>query len=419
MKHVVIVGAGFAGLNAAKVFGKSKLVEVTLIDRENYHLFQPLLYQVAMAALSPADISSPIRSILSHYQNINVIQGKVIEIVPQQNNVVTNLRDYHYDYLLLASGVKHTYFGNEIWEKYAPGLKTIEQAIEIRRRVLTAFERAEKDVPGKNQAKYLTFVIVGGGPTGVELAGSIGEMSRFTLSRDFRKIDPASTRVILLEAGERILPSFSEKLAKHAVRDLKKLGVEVKTSSKVTGIDGDGVDIGKDRIRSDTVLWAAGVKASELGLKLEAELDHQGRVIVEPDLSLPGFNNIFVAGDLANFSHQTGKPLPGLAPVALQQGRFIATNILRELNDKPRKNFTYRDKGQVATIGRGRAVVEIEKMQFGGFFAWLVWLLVRIYYLTGFKNRLFVTLNWAWSFLTFRRGARLIVSREWRFYKQN
>ncbi|MDF1577992.1 MAG: NAD(P)/FAD-dependent oxidoreductase [Desulfobulbales bacterium] len=419
MHHVVIVGGGFAGLNGAKLLGKSKSVAVTLIDRENYHLFQPLLYQVAMAALSPADIASPIRSILSEYHNVKVLLGEVVGVDPRRNRLFADIGEYNYDYLILACGVRHSYFGRENWEKWAPGLKTIEQALEIRRRVLTAFERAERDMAANQAGERLTFIIVGGGPTGVELAGAIGEMCRFTLARDFRRIDPISTRIILLEAGERILPSFSVKLAGRAARDLVNLGVEVKTSSKVTDINAEGVAIGTEKIRADTVLWAAGIRAPALARKLGGELDAQGRIIVEPDLSLHYYPNIFVAGDLAHFAHQTGEPLPGLAPVALQQGRSIAKNIMRELADQPRRNFIYRDKGQVATIGRGRAVVDIGKMKFGGFFAWLVWLIVHIYYLTGFKNRLSVTLNWGWSFLTFRRGARLIVSKEWRFYHRS
>ncbi|MFN2366743.1 MAG: NAD(P)/FAD-dependent oxidoreductase [Desulfurivibrionaceae bacterium] len=418
MKHVVIAGGGFAGLNAAKILGKSKRVEVTLIDRENFHLFQPLLYQVAMAVLSPADISSPIRSILSQYSNIKVFQGEVINVDPRRNRLITDFAEFDYDYLILACGVKHSYFGQEDWEKWAPGLKTIEQAIEIRRRILTAFERAERNLSEEQPTKQLTFVIVGGGPTGVELAGAIGEMSRYTLARDFRRIDPTSTRIILLEAADRILPSFSDKLARRAVRDLASLGVEVRNASKVTRISGDGVEIGSEKIYADTVLWAAGVRAPVFVRKLGGKLDSQGRIIVEPDLSQGEYPNIFVAGDLANFSHQTGRPLPGLAPVALQQGRFIAKNILREIEGNPRQNFAYRDKGQVATIGRGRAVVEMGKLKTGGFFAWLLWLIVHIYYLTGFKNRLFVIMNWALSFLTFRRGARLIVSKEWRFYER-
>jgi len=414
MKNVLIVGGGFAGLNAAKVLGKSNLVKVTLIDRKNYHLFQPLLYQVAMAALSPAEIAAPIRSMLSQYRNISVIQGKVTGVRPRHDMIVTDVGEYSYDYLVLACGARHSYFGHETWEKYAPGLKTIEQATEIRRRVLMAFEAAEREENAKQQKKYLTFVIVGGGPTGVELAGAIGEMSRFTLARDFRKIDPKVTRIILIEAGPRILPSFPEKLASRATRDLKELGVQVWTSSLVTQIDSEGVEVGQERIQSSTVLWAAGVQASNLNYNLGVELDSQGRIIVEPDLSLKEYPNIFVAGDQAHFSDQTGKPLPGLAPVALQQGRFLAENILRELKAQSRQDFRYLDKGQMATIGKSRAIVEIGRLKFGGFLAWLTWLLIHIYYLAGFKNRVFVTLNWAWSYLTFHRGARLIITKEWR-----
>jgi len=416
MKHVIIVGGGFAGLNAAKVLGKSNLVKVTLIDRKNHHLFQPLLYQVAMAALSPAEIAAPIRSILSQYRNISVIQGKVTGLNPRHDMIVTDVGEYSYDYLVLACGSRHSYFGHETWEKYAPGLKTIEQATEIRRRVLMAFEAAEREENAKRQKKFLTFVIVGGGPTGVELAGAIGEMSRFTLARDFRKIDPKVTRIILIEAGPRILPSFAEKLASKATQDLEKLGVQVWVSSPVTQIDSEGVEVGQERIQSSTVLWAAGVQASSLNYNLGVGLDPQGRIIVEPDLSLKEYPNIFVAGDQAHFSDKTGKPLPGLAPVALQQGRFLAKNILRELKAQSRQDFRYLDKGQMATIGKSRAIVETGRLKFGGFLAWLTWLLIHIYYLAGFKNRVFVTLNWAWSFFTFRRGARLIITKEWRSY---
>ena len=416
MKHIVIVGGGFAGINAAKVLGKSKQVKVTLIDRRNHHLFQPLLYQVAMAALSPAEIAAPIRSILSKYSNIRVIQGNVKAVKLQEKKVVTDIEEYPYDYIILACGTRHSYFGHEVWEEYAPGLKTIEQATEIRRRVLTAFEAAEREDDISQQKKHLTFIIVGGGPTGVELAGAIGEMSRFTLVKDFQKIDPKLTIIILIEAGSRILPSFPEKLASRATRDLEKLGVQVWTSSLVTQINSVGIEIGEKKVQADTVLWAAGVQASSLNYNLGVELDSQGRVIVEPDLSLKEYTDVFVAGDQANFSHQTGNPLPGLAPVALQQGRFIAKNILRELNDHSRQEFKYLDKGQMATIGKSRAIVETANFQFGGFLAWLTWLVIHIYYLSGFKNRIFVALNWAWSYLSFRRGARLIITKEWRSY---
>ena len=416
MPHVLIVGGGFAGINAAKVLGKSKQVQVTLIDRRNHHLFQPLLYQVAMAALSPAEIAAPIRSILSKYLNIRVIQGEVKAVNLQEKAVITDTKEYSYDYIILACGAQHSYFGKEEWEEYAPGLKTIEQATEIRRRVLTAFEAAEREDDIGLQKRHLTFIIVGGGPTGVELAGAIGEMSRFTLVKDFRKIDPKLTRIILIEAGPRILPLFPEKLASRATRDLETLGVQVWTSSRVTQVNSEGVEVGQEKVQAGTVLWAAGVQVSALNHKLGVELDSQGRVVVEPDLSLKEYSDAFVAGDQANFSHQNGTPLPGLAPVALQQGRFIANNILRELNGHSRQAFKYFDKGQMATIGKSRAIVETGKLQFGGFFAWLTWLVIHIYYLSGFKNRMFVTLNWAWSYLTFRRGARLIVTKEWRSY---
>ena len=419
MKKVILVGGGFAGLNAAKILGRSDAVNVTLIDARNYHLFQPLLYQVAMAALSPAEIASPIRNILSNYGNIEVIQGMVRSIDKTNNVVVTDTNEYKFDYLVLACGSQHSYFGNEKWETYAPGLKTIEQATEIRRRVLTAFERAESEHQADQQRKYLTFVIVGGGPTGVELAGAIGEMSRFTLARDFRNIDPKLTRIILIEGGSRILPSFQKELSSLAMRDLEKLGVQVWTSSLVTHIDENGVGVGNERIDAKTVLWAAGIEASGLGGNLETELDPLGRVVVEPDLSVPGYPHIFVAGDQAHFVHQTGKPLPGMAPVAVQQGQFIARSILDELNGAKRRTFKYHAKGQMATIGRSTAIVETTRLRYGGFLGWLSWISIHIYYLTGFKNRLFVTLSWVWSYLTFRRGARLIVNKEWRSYSDD
>ncbi len=418
MKKIVIVGGGFAGLNAAKILGNKKKVEVTLIDRRNYHLFQPLLYQVAMAALSPAEIAAPIRNILSKYLNINILQEEVINIYRDENKVATDSNEYSYDYLVLACGAYHSYFGKNEWESYAPGLKTIEQATEIRRRILTAFERAECEQDLNQKKQYLTFIIVGGGPTGVELAGAIGEMNRFTLAKDFRKIDPTLTRIILIEEGPRILPMFSEKLSSQATRDLENLGVQVWTSSIVTSIDSDGVKVGQEKILSSTILWAAGVQASTLGKKLGVDLDSQNRVIVKPDLSLKNYPNIFVAGDQAHFSHQGGKTLPGLASVAVQQGRSIAKNILREINGQKRRPFKYLDKGKMATIGKSHAIVEIGRLKFGGFIAWIAWLVIHIYDLTGFKNRIFVILSWAWSYLTFRRGARLIVNKEWQFYSQ-
>lgn len=414
MPKVVIVGGGFVGLNAAKGLGNVSNLEVTLVDRANHHLFQPLLYQVAMAGLSPAEIAAPIRSLLARYRNIRVLWGEVQSVDLAGCRVIADFGELTYDYLILACGARHAYFGHDDWEEFAPGLKNLEQATEIRRRVLTAYEEAERTKDPAHRKRYLTFVVVGGGPTGVELAGAIGEMSRFTLAKDFRHIDAAQARVVLLEAGPRILPTFDEQLAARAVRDLEHLGVQVWTQSAVTKIDAHGVEIGAERLAAATVLWAAGVTASPLGKQAGLEVDRQGRVIVEPDLSIPGRLNVFVAGDQALFTHQTGQPLPGTAPVAMQQGRYLARLIRRELAGKPRVPFRFADKGQMATIGRSRAVLEIGKLKLSGFVAWLVWLVVHIYYLTGFKNRLLVVMQWAWSYLSFRRGARLIVSKEWR-----
>ena len=416
-KHVVIVGGGFAGLNAAKRLAGRRDIDVTLIDRRNHHLFQPLLYQVAMAGLSPADIAAPIRSILSRYDNIRVIKSEVTQVDAENNKVLTNGEDLHYDYLLLACGAMHSYFGHEEWEEHAPGLKTIEQATEIRRRVLSAFETAEVTESADERRKLLTFVVVGGGPTGVELAGAIGEMSRFTLAKDFRNIDAKLSRIILVEAGPRILPMFAESLTARATRDLESLGVQVWTNSSVTNIDQNGVVISGETILAATVLWAAGVKASSLGTKSGFQCDRAGRIQVGMDLAIAGHANVFIAGDQCAFiDPQTQRQLPGVAPAAAQQGRFIADTIRNELDGKPRGEFRYNDKGQMATIGRSRAITEVGKFKLTGIFAWVVWLVVHIYFLTGFRNRIFVVLSWAWSFITFRRGARLIINKRWRSY---
>ena len=416
MPHVLIIGGGFVGLNAAKGLGGVGGIEVTLVDRTNHHLFQPLLYQVAMAGLSPADIAAPIRSMLSRYRNIRVLQGEVRSLDLGRKTAVADFGELVFDYLILACGARHSYFGHDEWEEHAPGLKNLEQATEIRRRVLSAYEEAERSKSTDDRKPLLTFVVVGGGPTGVELAGAIGEMSRFTLAKDFRNIDATLARVILLEAGPRILPTFSGQQAARATRDLEHLGVQVWTDSAVTKIDAEGVEISNERIRAATVLWAAGVKASSLGQATGLEVDRQGRVLVEQDLSVKGHKNVFVAGDQACFTLQTGKPLPGTAPVAIQEGRYLARTIRSEVRGKPRQPFHFADKGQMATIGRSHAVVEIGRLRMAGFLAWILWLMVHIYYLTGFKNRLLVVLQWAWSYLTFRRGARLIVTKEWRFY---
>jgi NADH:ubiquinone reductase (H+-translocating) len=416
MKNIVIVGAGFAGLNAAKALAGNKHVRVEVLDQRNHHLFQPLLYQVATAGLSPAEIAVPIRSLLSQYANTSVQLAEVKQIHLADRTVETSFGLFPYDYLVLASGSQHSYFGNEAWEEYAPGLKTLEQATEIRRRVLSAFEMAERETDSEKQKKWLTFIVVGAGPTGVELAGALGEISRHSLSRDFRHIDPARTRVLLIEAGARILSSFSEGLSKVATRDLENLGVQIWTSTRVTKVNAEGIELGSEKISAATVLWAAGVQPSTLGRAMGVELDRSGRVKVLSDLSVPGHPEVFVVGDLAHSLDEKGNPLPGLAPVAMQQGILAAQNILRDIGGKPRRTFRYLDKGQMATIGRKKAVAEWKQLQFTGVLAWFAWLLVHIYYLIGFKNRLFVLYNWAWAYFTFSRGARLIVEKEWRLH---
>ncbi|CAG0933906.1 partial NADH dehydrogenase, partial [Planctomycetaceae bacterium] len=366
--------------------------------------------------LSPADIAAPIRGLLAGHRNVRVLLGEVTKIDLAGRTVAVSAERFPYDYLVLACGAQHAYFGHEEWEEFAPGLKTLEQATEIRRRVLSAFEEAELERDPQRQQKFLTFVVIGGGATGVELAGAIGEMSRYTLARDFRTIDPTMSRVILIEAGPRILSAFAEKLSADATRYLEELGVQVRLSCMVTRIDADGIEAGGETTPAATVLWGAGVKASGIGAMLGSELDRQGRVIVQPDLSLPGRPEVFVIGDQAHCRDEHGEPLPGLAPVALQQGRLCARNILRDQRGEPRKSFSYLDKGHMATIGRSRAIGEIRRVRFSGFIAWLAWLFVHIYFLAGFKNRFFVILHWGWSYLTFGRGARLITSREWRSY---
>ncbi|HWR01578.1 MAG TPA: NAD(P)/FAD-dependent oxidoreductase [Chlorobaculum sp.] len=415
-KRVVIVGGGFAGLNAAKVLSNRKDIEVTLIDRKNYHLFQPLLYQVAMAALGEGDIATPLRNMLAGNDNITVFKGIVRNVNLESKTVHTDFGDVEYDYLVMACGVQHHYFGNNQWEEFAPGLKNLAQATEIRRRVMEAYEAAERTNDLIERKKQLTFVIVGGGPTGVELAGSIGEMSRYTLSKFYRHIDPKLTRIFIVEAADRILGGFAPELSSRATRELEKLGVQVWTSSPVSDVDADGVQIGKERIEAATVLWAAGVQASDIGKHMCLEVDRTGRIIVEPDLSVPGHPEVFIGGDQACFTHQTGSPLPGMAPVALQEGKYIARTILGDLKGQVRKQFKYRDKGQMATIGRNRAIVEFRNIRFDGTLAWFTWILVHIYYLSSFRHRVFVLAQWGWSYFTFGFGARLIVNKDWRFY---
>jgi NADH:ubiquinone reductase (H+-translocating) len=369
-----------------------------------------------MAGLSSAEIAYPIRALLSKYKNIEVFLGAVKNVNIREKKIQTDFASFTYDYLILACGSKHSYFKHEDWEEFAPGLKTLEQATEIRTRVLTAFEMAERETDKEKRRQLLTFVIVGGGPTGVELAGALGEITRYTLGRDFEHIDPTTTRIILIEGGHRILSSFDEKLSRQAQRDLENLGVTVWTEKTVTNVTAEGVHIGDEFVRASTVLWAAGVAPSSLNKSLGVELDKQGRVIVEKDLSLRNFPEVFVLGDQAHFETEHG-PLPGLAPVAMQQGLHAAKLIIRDLRGDVRKPFEYKDKGQMATIGRKRAISQIKNLRVTGFIAWLMWLAVHIYYLIGFKNRLFVLLQWAWSYFTYQRGARLIVSKDWRSYR--
>ena len=408
--RVVIVGGGFGGLATARALRGSP-ARVTLIDRTNHHLFQPLLYQVAMAGLSPADIAAPIRSILRRQKNVAVLLAEVVGVDFQASEVILRDARIGYDYLVLATGGRTSYFGHDEWEVFAPGLKDLDDAVEIRRRVLLAFEAAEKESDAARRRELLTFVVVGGGPTGVELAGAIAELARFVLARDFRTINPSAAEVLLLEGGPRILPSFPEELSQSAARQLAELGVSVRTGAQVTNIDERGVYLGEEVIKSATVIWGAGVRATALTAALAVPLDRAGRVLIEPDLTLPGHRNVFAIGDMASFLHQTGQPLPGVSPVAIQMGAHAARNIKRGIEGQPYRNFVYVDKGSMATIGRRRAIADFGSFRLSGFLAWLAWLVVHIFFLIGFRNRLAVIFNWAWSYFTYERGARLITGR--------
>lgn len=406
--RVVIIGAGFGGLYAARALRHAP-VEVTVIDRRNHHVFQPLLYQVATAALSPGDIAYPIRAILNRQRNTRVLLAEATAIDARNHKVILKDGEVEYDYLIIATGASHAYFGHDDWEQAAPGLKTLEDALEIRRRILYAFEQAERESDANRRKALLTFIVVGGGPTGVELAGAIAEISRQVLRRDFRAIDPGEARVILVEAGPRILATYPEVLSTKAQASLEKLGAEVWTRSPVTSITPQRVLIGDREVPCATTLWAAGVKASALAKSLGVILDKAGRVLVEPDLSIPGFPEVFVIGDLAVYTHQTGRPLPGVAPVAIQEGRHAARNIQRSLEGKPRAAFHYFDKGTLATIGRAAAVADFGFLKISGFFAWLAYLFVHIFFLIGFRNRFVVMFEWAWAYITMQRSARLIT----------
>jgi NADH dehydrogenase len=438
--RVVIVGGGFGGLNAAQALAHLP-VHIIVIDRQNFHTFQPLLYQVATAGLSPGEIAAPIRSILRSHKNVSVFMAEVTGFDLARRVVKTSDSEIPYDYLIVAAGAAHSYFGHDEWERYAPGLKTIEDALEIRRLVLLAFELAERQAASGEATTPLNFVVVGGGPTGVELAGTLAEISRHALAHEFRSIDPARTHILLLEGGPRVLPAYAEDLSRSAQEQLNHLGVEVRTSTVVTQIEPGAVDAGSTRFPATVILWAAGVAASSLGKNLGAPIDRAGRVLVEPDLSLPGHPDVFVIGDLAALNDEHGKLLPGVAPVAMQEGSFVAkvirdsmksagappfSRFSREGGDfdvnsdghsevhsdaysGKRPAFHYWDKGSLATIGRAAAVAQFGRIHISGFIAWLSWLFVHILFLIGFRNRLLVFIQWAWSYVTYERGARLIT----------
>jgi NADH dehydrogenase len=405
--HVVVVGGGFAGLYCVRAL-KGAPLRITLFDRRNHHLFQPLLYQVATAALNPSDIAHPIRSVLRRQDNVEVVLAEARGVDVPRRALLLDDGEASYDYLVLATGASHSYFGRDAWAPHAPGLKTLEDALEIRRRVLLAFERAERDEDPARRRAWLTFVIVGGGPTGVELAGALAEIARHTLRRDFRRIHPPDARILLVEGAPRVLPPYPEALSEKARAQLEALGVEVRLGALVTEVDAEGVSLGSERIAARTVLWAAGVQASPLARGLGAPLDRAGRVLVTPELALPGHPEVFVLGDLASLQ-QDGRPVPGIAPAAIQMGRHAAANLRRLAHGEPALPFRYRDKGLLATIGRGAAVASVGKLRLAGWLAWWLWLLVHIFFLIGFRNRFFVTLEWGWAYLTWQRGARLIT----------
>ncbi len=407
--QVVVVGGGFGGLEAAKALGGAP-ARVTLVDRRNHHLFQPLLYQVATAVLSPADIAQPIRAVLRDCANVEVVLGDVTSVDAEGKHVV--LEDgsrLPYDYLILAAGASHAYFGHDEWEPHAPGLKSLEEATDIRRRLLVSFEEAERETDPERRKALMTFVVVGGGPTGVEMAGAIAEIARYSLAKDFRHIDTRDARVILLEAVDRLLLAFPTQLSRYALWDLQRLGVDVRFNTPVTDIKDGVVTAGGTEIKAATVIWAAGVKSSPLGATLGAETDRAGRVIVQPDLTIPGHPEVFVIGDMSSLMGPNGRPYPGVAQVAKQEGAHVAKNIRRAMAGKEMEPFQYIDLGNMATIGRNAAVADIRGINLTGFIAWLVWAVVHVFNLIGFRNRLVVGVQWLWGYMTFQRGARLIT----------
>jgi NADH dehydrogenase len=402
---VVIIGGGFGGMYAARIL-TNQPVDVTLVDLTNHHLFQPLLYQVATAMLSPADIAQPIRAILRDAKNIRVVMGRVEKIDTAAKIVYTHGSQYPYHYLILAAGARHSYFGNDHWEAFAPGLKNLSDALELRRRILNSFEIAETTTDPEIQRAAMTFVVIGAGPTGVEMAGSISELAKRTIVHDFRNIQTQHARIVLLDAAPKVLPTFDESLCASALKQLEKLDIEVKVGTKVLGVTSEGVQLEGEFIRARTVVWAAGNAASPLAKQL-GETDRQGRIIVNEDLSIPAHPEIFAIGDVANFSHQGGKPLPGIAPFAMQTGEHAARNIIARALGSPTKPFKYWDKGSMATIGRNKAIADLKVIKLSGFLAWLSWLLIHLLFIVELRNRILIFFQWAWSYITYTHGARL------------
>lgn len=410
-KNVVIIGGGFGGITAAKNLRKSGF-EIIIVDKKNHHLFQPLLYQVATAALSPGDIAIPIRSIFSNDDSVRTVLGEVVEIEPEENRIkLASGKQISYDYLIAAPGAIYNYFGNADWEKHAPGLKTLDNALSIRETILLSLEKADQYENPEDRKPFLTYVVIGGGPTGVEMAGAIAEIAKRNMMRDFKSISPEETTVYLAEAGERVLNGYPEELSEKAKKDLEKMGVHVLLGKPVTEIRENGAEIDGNFIETPNIIWAAGVKTAPLLSELDCETDRAGRVKVKPDLTLPGSDNLFVIGDAAYLEDKNGDPLPALAPVALQQGKYVAKQIRNRENEKPVKPFTYVDKGTMATIGRAKAVADIKGLKFSGFIAWILWSVIHIFFLIGFRNRFRVFAEWIWHYITFKRGVRLITDR--------
>lgn len=406
--RVVIIGAGFAGLNAARKLG-NKDVDVYVVDRNNYHLFQPLLYQVATAGLDPSDISMPVRGVLGKYDNIRIVMSEARAVDRKAKKVILERGELPYDYLLVATGAETKYFGPETWEQHSTPLKTVEDALSLRRKILTAFEYAEQSDDPDEVREWLTFVVIGAGPTGVEMAGAIREIAAEVMRRDFRTIDPTDTRVVLIDAKSHVLPTYPEELSKKAQKEVESRGIEVWVDSPVDDIADGSVTVGEQTIATHTVIWAAGVRTGSLLDTLDTDLDRMGRALVDANLTLPNDEHVFVVGDAANFTHDLDEPLPGLAPVAIQMGKHVAKNIRRKIAGDDYEPFKYFDKGQMSTIGRAAAVVDFGRIKAVGFFAWVLWLFVHLMYLVGFKNRVIVLIEWAYSYLAFKRGSRIII----------